>query len=1189
VTLLALALVFAGTTPAIAAPTVADPVSTNAVAAVSLPDEGATTASLTSLTRVSDDVVGDGSMVQFEWRSDAPIYSIAVLLTDQVGYSHWLSWYAPGYPTEEPATSGTIETFVSVQEWAAGPSTVTGISYRATESWDMVELDGTGRVLSYPDDLEQPADLAIGDDLAFTVESDVDLSVATSLLSLVRESGATLRNGDGVAIGWTADRPVSQITLYFVDGVGLSHSISSYEWEPTTSGTVFGSIDTTEWAGGETTFAGVDYSSAGWSIFLDADGQVQSKWPEALQDPSSFEPDLDALSFLVESEVDFSTAPALTSVVRTSDSVVAADGEVAFTWESDRPVEEAQLTFLDSMGVSHTVFSYLSGSPATSGEITGIVDAATWSDGPVVFDSASYSGNGWSVAIGPDGTPLYASPSNLAVPSVALDVAALGFEVENSNDISTAPALTSVVRTSAETVVPGDELSFEWTSDRPVSLISLAFLDSVGHTHSVAWSSWGLGSTSGTVTGTVDESWADGSIELTHSYYSGNGWSVQVGPDGRAGSTYPQMLGLPDLSIEPAALRFAVSNTIDTSVPPSLTSLELDSSGVLGDGDELRIRWTSDRPLNSVWGTVVDGLGFRHQVTGPYEPGSTSGVITATVDDDVWGSGTTELATIQYSWGASYSAIAIDSDGSILTKQPSGLKDPDISAIDFASLDARVETAVDLAAVPSFQSAMRTTDDVAEVGETVSIDWTTDRAVTYVAATFIDALGGRHAGAWFGEAATGGTVEVPVDASWAPGAARLVSLSYSTPSGLRMAMDRDGALLEKQPAGVDDPASIEGGLTQLEFSVVNDAEFQTVPVPDPVFTDAACGVDTNLGLEDFEHGYWLVSPANVEGSFEAESHDGTPWRYSSTRGNSYVVNVVFDAGWGTQGRSQWRHAFPPEATDCLVSAGTPLVSGDAIVGRTLTVDPGEWGPEGVALDIRWLRDGVAIPDAESTEYTSSADDLGAAVSVSVTGSKPGYESASASSAPVVIRPREEIDRVKPVATLATPTVHSSTSSAVDIRVDGTDDRGLSRITANIYREGVLVKSTSSPIDGALAATHLASVVLPDGSYTIRYNAADLAGNIAQTGSFPIVVDTVAPAVIATTEVYQAREGGRFAVTVTFSEPIVGASLGQGWYGSGLSYTKVYYRAKAIALDFVDAAGNVGSAALAVKGEIPAAG
>ncbi|GAA2933438.1 hypothetical protein GCM10010458_15900 [Microbacterium luteolum] len=102
-----------------------------------------------------------------------------------------------------------------------------------------------------------------------------------------------------------------------------------------------------------------------------------------------------------------------------------------------------------------------------------------------------------------------------------------------------------------------------------------------------------------------------------------------------------------------------------------------------------------------------------------------------------------------------------------------------------------------------------------------------------------------------------------------------------------------------------------------------------------------------------------------------------------------------------------------------------------------------------------------------------------------------------------------VDTTKPVATLVAPTA-AGPMPALTLRVDATDDIGLKRIVANIYKDGTLVKSTQSAIDGATSGVHETTQTLPDGEYTVKYNAEDLAGNIAQTGVFAVTIDATAP-------------------------------------------------------------------------------
>ena len=108
-----------------------------------------------------------------------------------------------------------------------------------------------------------------------------------------------------------------------------------------------------------------------------------------------------------------------------------------------------------------------------------------------------------------------------------------------------------------------------------------------------------------------------------------------------------------------------------------------------------------------------------------------------------------------------------------------------------------------------------------------------------------------------------------------------------------------------------------------------------------------------------------------------------------------------------------------------------------------------------------------------------------------------------------LTPAPTPDTVRPESTLVAPTA-AGPLRTVDLHVDASDDRGLARIVANVYRDGTLMRSTQSPVDGAVAGSHRATVTLPDGEYTVKFNAHDVAGNVSRTGTFAFRVDTTAP-------------------------------------------------------------------------------
>ncbi|MFT4233129.1 MAG: S-layer homology domain-containing protein [Leucobacter sp.] len=81
-----------------------------------------------------------------------------------------------------------------------------------------------------------------------------------------------------------------------------------------------------------------------------------------------------------------------------------------------------------------------------------------------------------------------------------------------------------------------------------------------------------------------------------------------------------------------------------------------------------------------------------------------------------------------------------------------------------------------------------------------------------------------------------------------------------------------------------------------------------------------------------------------------------------------------------------------------LSPATPTISGALKPGSTLTAKPGTWGPAPVSLAYQWNRDGKAVAGATKSTYVLTAEDVGRSITVTVTGSKSGYTSASRTSA-----------------------------------------------------------------------------------------------------------------------------------------------------------------------------------------------
>lgn len=100
---------------------------------------------------------------------------------------------------------------------------------------------------------------------------------------------------------------------------------------------------------------------------------------------------------------------------------------------------------------------------------------------------------------------------------------------------------------------------------------------------------------------------------------------------------------------------------------------------------------------------------------------------------------------------------------------------------------------------------------------------------------------------------------------------------------------------------------------------------------------------------------------------------------------------------------------------------------------------------------------------------------------------------------------------------------------------------------------------------------------------------DVAGNKA---TYMFVYDTVAPEVTNIQQKYETKENGRIAVELTFSERVIGDTIGQGWSevkgSNGTKFVKRYYKTQEQTVTFADQARNIGSYTFVVDRTAPEA-
>ncbi|GAA1924100.1 hypothetical protein GCM10009775_15550 [Microbacterium aoyamense] len=124
-----------------------------------------------------------------------------------------------------------------------------------------------------------------------------------------------------------------------------------------------------------------------------------------------------------------------------------------------------------------------------------------------------------------------------------------------------------------------------------------------------------------------------------------------------------------------------------------------------------------------------------------------------------------------------------------------------------------------------------------------------------------------------------------------------------------------------------------------------------------------------------------------------------------------------------------------------------------------------------------------------------------------------------------------VDTTRPEAVLVTPT--ATAVKKLKIQVDATDAQGLQRVVANVYKDGKLVTSTQKDAKGKTTATHKATVELADGTYQIKYNAQDVAGNISKTGTYSVTVDAKKPTITVKDGATYTKEARRGYELVSF--------------------------------------------------------
>lgn len=136
----------------------------------------------------------------------------------------------------------------------------------------------------------------------------------------------------------------------------------------------------------------------------------------------------------------------------------------------------------------------------------------------------------------------------------------------------------------------------------------------------------------------------------------------------------------------------------------------------------------------------------------------------------------------------------------------------------------------------------------------------------------------------------------------------------------------------------------------------------------------------------------------------------------------------------------------------LTKTAVPTIKGTAKPGSVLIAATGQWD-SGVAFTFQWLRDDSPIANQTASVYQTTAGDINRSISVRVVGSKAGYQSATLTSARILIKASK-------LSKTPTPTISGTTKVGKTLSAKaGTWDSGV-KLSYQWLRNGVVIKGAT---------------------------------------------------------------------------------------------------------------------------------
>ncbi len=121
----------------------------------------------------------------------------------------------------------------------------------------------------------------------------------------------------------------------------------------------------------------------------------------------------------------------------------------------------------------------------------------------------------------------------------------------------------------------------------------------------------------------------------------------------------------------------------------------------------------------------------------------------------------------------------------------------------------------------------------------------------------------------------------------------------------------------------------------------------------------------------------------------------------------------------------------PVAEGDLTATPTPTITGDPVVGETLTADAGTWD-DGATLTYQWLANSAPITDADQPTFVATSAEVGTVLTVAVTGTKAGYTEVTRVSEPTATVTEAQVD--DPEVASSAPTVRGRVQVGRTVRI-----------------------------------------------------------------------------------------------------------------------------------------------------------